>query len=219
MAESAQQGGKLNAFISYSRDDLAFADQLDAALGQIERQHQVEGSATITKTVTTPFNEDQQKTIKWALENLEKLLVDPAKLDIRPPSDLIAVKLRARAAFATSIAVRDPPMLWASWDALRRLSNVVPNVNFARELWNQLAWSAAWGPYLAWPPQGSNVEDYLKKQAPTLPANLANSPPAQSAFRDFAGSQSAPARPSRAVEALEGKALSDALFIPDTFAD
>jgi hypothetical protein len=32
MAESAQQGGKLNVFISYSRDDLAFADQLDASL-------------------------------------------------------------------------------------------------------------------------------------------------------------------------------------------
>jgi hypothetical protein len=32
MAESAQQGGKLNVFISYSRDDLAFADQLRAFL-------------------------------------------------------------------------------------------------------------------------------------------------------------------------------------------
>jgi len=32
MAESAQQGGKLNVFISYSRRDLAFADQLDACL-------------------------------------------------------------------------------------------------------------------------------------------------------------------------------------------
>ena len=33
MAESAHQGDKLNVFISYSRDDLAFADQLDAGLG------------------------------------------------------------------------------------------------------------------------------------------------------------------------------------------
>ncbi len=33
MAEPARQGDKLNVFISYSRDDLAFADQLDAALG------------------------------------------------------------------------------------------------------------------------------------------------------------------------------------------
>lgn len=33
MAGSAGQGGKLNVFISYSRDDLDFADQLDAALG------------------------------------------------------------------------------------------------------------------------------------------------------------------------------------------
>ena len=32
MAEAAGQGGKLNVFISYSRDDLAFADQLDASL-------------------------------------------------------------------------------------------------------------------------------------------------------------------------------------------
>src|SRR5271166_5790668 len=32
MAEAAGQGDKLNVFISYSRDDLAFADQLDAAL-------------------------------------------------------------------------------------------------------------------------------------------------------------------------------------------
>ena len=32
MAESGQQGGKLNVFISYNRDDLAFADQLYAAL-------------------------------------------------------------------------------------------------------------------------------------------------------------------------------------------
>jgi len=33
MAEAAGQGDKLNVFISYSRDDLDFADQLDAALG------------------------------------------------------------------------------------------------------------------------------------------------------------------------------------------
>jgi hypothetical protein len=33
MAGATQQGGKLNVFISYSRDDLAFADQLDAGLG------------------------------------------------------------------------------------------------------------------------------------------------------------------------------------------
>ena len=33
MAEAAGQANKLNIFISYSRDDLAFADQLDAALG------------------------------------------------------------------------------------------------------------------------------------------------------------------------------------------
>src|SRR6516164_1350545 len=33
MAESGQQDHKLNVFISYSRDDLAFADQLDAGLG------------------------------------------------------------------------------------------------------------------------------------------------------------------------------------------
>jgi TIR domain len=33
MAESTHQGDKLNVFISYSRGDLAFADQLDAALG------------------------------------------------------------------------------------------------------------------------------------------------------------------------------------------
>ena len=32
MAEAARQGDKLNVFISYSRDDLAFADQLDASL-------------------------------------------------------------------------------------------------------------------------------------------------------------------------------------------
>ena len=32
MPEAAQQDGKLNVFISYSRDDLAFADQLDASL-------------------------------------------------------------------------------------------------------------------------------------------------------------------------------------------
>ena len=33
MVGAAGQGDKLNVFISYSRDDLAFADQLDAALG------------------------------------------------------------------------------------------------------------------------------------------------------------------------------------------
>ena len=32
MAESARRGGKLNVFISYSRNDLAFADQLRVAL-------------------------------------------------------------------------------------------------------------------------------------------------------------------------------------------
>src|SRR5271165_923524 len=33
MAEATQQGNKLNVFISYSRDDLGFSDQLDMALG------------------------------------------------------------------------------------------------------------------------------------------------------------------------------------------
>ena len=32
MAEAAERGGKPNVFISYSRDDLAFSDQLDASL-------------------------------------------------------------------------------------------------------------------------------------------------------------------------------------------
>ena len=35
MNGAAGQGDKLNVFISYSRDDLAFADQLDAALGLV----------------------------------------------------------------------------------------------------------------------------------------------------------------------------------------
>jgi hypothetical protein len=33
VAGATQQGNKLNVFISYSRDDLGFSDQLDAALG------------------------------------------------------------------------------------------------------------------------------------------------------------------------------------------
>ena len=33
MSEAARQAAKLNVFISYSRDDLGFSDQLDMALG------------------------------------------------------------------------------------------------------------------------------------------------------------------------------------------
>ena len=33
VAEATQQNNKLNVFISYSRDDLGFSDQLDTALG------------------------------------------------------------------------------------------------------------------------------------------------------------------------------------------
>ena len=33
VAEATHQDNKLNVFISYSRDDLGFSDQLDAALG------------------------------------------------------------------------------------------------------------------------------------------------------------------------------------------
>jgi hypothetical protein len=36
MTEAAQQGGRLKVFISYSRDDIAFADQLYAALGAFD---------------------------------------------------------------------------------------------------------------------------------------------------------------------------------------
>src|SRR6516165_6753861 len=34
VAEATHQDNKLNVFISYSRDDLGFSDQLDAALGR-----------------------------------------------------------------------------------------------------------------------------------------------------------------------------------------
>jgi hypothetical protein len=90
MAESAQQGGKLNVFISYSRDDLAFADQLDAALGlagfsaTIDRQGisagedwQTRLGALIRDSDTVIFvlspSSARSKTCAWEVEEAVRL--------------------------------------------------------------------------------------------------------------------------------------------------
>jgi hypothetical protein len=50
MAELAQQGDKLNVFISYSRADLVFADQLYAALGALTSSLALTGTASPAAT-------------------------------------------------------------------------------------------------------------------------------------------------------------------------
>jgi hypothetical protein len=90
MAEAARQGDKLNVFISYSRDDLAFADQLDAALGVagfgaiIDRQGILAGEdwqtrlgALIRDSDTVVFvlspSSARSKTCAWEVEEAVRL--------------------------------------------------------------------------------------------------------------------------------------------------
>ena len=90
MTEMTQQSGKLNVFISYSRDDLAFADQLYAALGifdfelSIDRHSIVGGDewekrlgALIRDAVTVVFvlspSSAVSKFCKWEVEEALRL--------------------------------------------------------------------------------------------------------------------------------------------------
>src|SRR6516162_9694323 len=90
MTDAARQGDKLNVFISYSRDDLAFADQLDAALGlagfgaTIDRQGisagedwQTRLGALIRDSDTVIFvlspSSARSKTCAWEVEEAVRL--------------------------------------------------------------------------------------------------------------------------------------------------
>jgi hypothetical protein len=203
-------------------------------LSEIERRQSATSSGSQVTGEDGKTVAEERATINWAVENLEKLLVDADARDVRLSSDLIAVKLRAGALFATPIVVRDPPMLWASWDALRRLSDSTPFVNLSRDLWRQLAWGAAWGPYLAWPPQADNVEEYMRKQLPPAPQSAGAADQIQAAIPsglEMLSTRSRSAIPTglemlstrprspKSAQALEGEDLARALFIPNSLSD
>jgi hypothetical protein len=78
MAEAAQQGEKLNVFISYSRDDIAFADQLRAALLAYDF------TATIDRESITS-GEDWQKRLGVLIRDADTIVFVLSPSSVRSP--------------------------------------------------------------------------------------------------------------------------------------
>jgi hypothetical protein len=129
--------------------------------------------------------------VEEAIGNLHKLLCDDEGQHPEP-SDLIALRLRG-GLMHTPTPVVDPPMLWASWDWLRRHGGPEKFIEIDADLWRRIAWGTAWGPYLAWPPQRATYRDFVDSQL---------------------GSRRERANAGSGVQLLEGNDLARALHIP-----
>jgi hypothetical protein len=133
--------------------------------------------------------------VRQGIDNLERLLCGDGPQRGPQPSDLMALKARAGLLPSTAkTIVVEPPMLWVSWDQLRRRCGPDQPVEVSPGLWKRIAWATAWGPYLAWPAREATVEDYV---ADHLSAPLERV-----------------RRSSSKLQLLEGDELSRALNIP-----
>jgi site-specific DNA-cytosine methylase len=100
MAESAQQGGKLNVFISYSRDDLDFADQLRAALLGYD--------FTVTIDREIPSGEDWKKRLGLLIRDADTIVF------VLSPSSARSSTCAWEATEAASLGKRILPILCRS---------------------------------------------------------------------------------------------------------
>ncbi len=114
----------------------------------------------------TPALLDRSKDIvEEVISNLERLFsVDNARpSDL--PSDIVALKARAGLLSNEGpVVVVEPPMFWASWDALCKSSRDDRGVLIGRQFWTSVAFSAPSGPYLSWRPRRTSFEAFIQSK-------------------------------------------------------
>jgi len=118
---------------------------------------------TITPSIeieTDLFNR-REGVIDEVLKNLSKLL------STSTAPDLLALRARAGRLTDSDQVIREPPMFWASWEALRRGVGAGHEAAVERRLWNSIALAAPSGPYLSWKRGRTNVEKYVEDRLPT----------------------------------------------------
>jgi hypothetical protein len=131
----------------------------------------LEAHATASKSRRSPppielepgVVESAPQTIAEVLKNLSILFTGQEQPD-EMPADLLALYVRAgqlpKRAF--DYQVREPPLFWASWDALRRNTAPGQGVKISRKLWEFIAYSAPVGPYFGWQEGPVRLADYRK---------------------------------------------------------
>lgn len=118
---------------------------------------------TITPSIqieTDLFNR-REGIIDEVLKNLSKLL------STSTAPDLVALRARAGRLTDSDQVIGEPPMFWASWEALRRGVGAGHEAAVERRLWNSIALAAPSGPYLSWKRGRTNVEKYVEDRLPT----------------------------------------------------
>jgi polyhydroxyalkanoate synthesis regulator phasin len=141
MTETARQGGKLNVFISYSRDDLAFADLLDATLGlagfdtSIDRRGIFGGEDwsqaldPVLKRIDVATDDDALSALAGALQAIAGRLTkaqtsqafDPVLKKIEGADDFLDLEALAQALQALKGELTDPQAIQAFDQLLRRV--------------------------------------------------------------------------------------------------
>lgn len=135
--------------------------------------------------------------VRQGIDNLERLLCRSRQDAL--PSDLLALKARAGLLTpADKKIVIEPPMLWVSWDILRKRCGPDQPIEISADLWKRIAWASAWGPYLAWPTREATVEKYVEGQLRGRRDRVNNS--------------------RSKLELLDGDELTRALNIPSSLA-
>lgn len=154
--------------------------------------------------------------IRIGLGNLERLFGPESSYGPGVPTDLIALKLRAGLAPSDRTVVHEPPIFWVSWDVLRRNSDVKQPIEVSIDLWRRIAFASAWGPYLAWPPRETSVEEFVESQLRSSAGEpgfaslgIDGSTGRVLGNTDVAQSESVPPMPM-----LDGAELANALGIP-----
>jgi hypothetical protein len=108
-------------------------------------------------------NGDPKDVAREVLANLETLLGQPSAL----VSDLMALNVRAGLLPSdATVTITDPPMFWVSWDILRSHAGRDGPIWVDPRLWNAIANSTAWGPYLVWQPGQTSWQEYSRRHVP-----------------------------------------------------
>lgn len=117
---------------------------------------------TITPSIEigTDLFKKREAVIDEVLKNLSMLL------STSTAPDLLALRARAGRLTDSDQVMREPPMFWASWEALRGGVGAGHEAAVERRLWNSIALSAPAGPYLSWKRGRTNVERYVADRLP-----------------------------------------------------
>ncbi|MET4233276.1 hypothetical protein ABIA85_006569 [Bradyrhizobium sp. LA6.10] len=106
------------------------------------------------------LKDNPENVAREVIANLMKLLGESSDLT----SDLVALRARAGLLPRETVTITKPPMFWVSWKYLCRHAGREGRIWVDPTLWNTIASSSLWGPYIVWEPRENSWQELLRRQ-------------------------------------------------------